>query len=430
MDFANACAVLQTATPTLTPAAQLVVRWGGDAVLSATFGWLDPETRQRPTRPDTLFDMASVSKLFTVTTLMTLVEAGRVALDQPVHTVLPEFGGERPIRPYEDPLGGAGIVTVYDGDGTVDADAVTFRHLLTHTSGLPAWRPLYRQPSAAAARQMALDTFFSYPTGTRVVYSDVGLILLGMAVERLTGQSLDAAVRDRVTAPLGLVHTVYLPVTSNQFPGTRDWESGIRNHLSLPTSQSPIPNPQSLSVAPTEFCKWRNRRVVGAVHDENAYRLGGVAGHAGIFSTAEDIAAFGQIFLDRPHGEPRGYPLLSPATVDAMTRCYTEGMSTRRGLGFALWSPDPEASSHPFGPRTFGHTGFTGTSLWIDPERDLVVALLTNEVYNGRQNRRIAGLRVAVHRAIVEAVDNCTHRFTKSGMRGSRYEGHNLPPVQ
>ena len=388
MDFANACAVLQTATPTTTPAAQLVVRRHGDVVLSATFGWLDPETRRRPIRPDTLFDMASVSKLFTVTTLMTLVEAGRVALDQPVHTVLPEFGGERPIRPYEDPLGGAGTVTIYDGDGTVDADAVTFRHLLTHTSGLPAWRPLYRQPSAAAARQMALDTFFSYPTGTRVVYSDVGLILLGMAVERLTGHPLDAAVRDRVTMPLNLHHTGYLPLPPEN----------------ITDPKSKIQNPKS--TAPTEFCAWRNRRVVGAVHDENAYRLSGVAGHAGLFSTAEDIAAFGQTFLDRPHGEPRGFPLLSPATVDAMTRCYTEGMNTRRGLGFALWSPDPEASSHPFGPRTFGHTGFTGTSLWIDPERTLVVALLTNEVYNGRQNRRIAGLRIAVHRAIVETVDS------------------------
>jgi CubicO group peptidase (beta-lactamase class C family) len=383
IDFTNAKTVLRDTVGTITPAAQLVVRWRNDVVLSEALGWLDPQTRQRPTRPDTLFDMASVSKLFTVTTLMTLVEAGHLELDQPVSTVLQEFGGLRPIQPYEDPLSPTGTVTVFEAGGSVDADAVTFRHLLTHTSGLPAWRPLYRQPSADAARQMALDTFFSYPTGTQVIYSDIGLILLGMTAEHLTGQTLDTAVRDHVTVPLGLHYTRYLPTSS------------VESFQSVE------------NIAPTEFCAWRNRRIVGAVHDENAYYLGGVAGHAGIFSTAEDIAAFGQIFLgDHKWGDHKGSPLLTALMVHEMTRCYTDGIGTRRGLGFALWSSDPEASGHPFSQRAFGHTGFTGTCLWIDPERDLVVALLTNEVYNGRQNRGISGLRVAVHRAIVDAVDS------------------------
>ncbi|MBN2392900.1 MAG: beta-lactamase family protein [Anaerolineae bacterium] len=382
MDFLNTRTVLQNAIGVITPAAQLVVRLHGDVVFSEAFGWLDPETRERPTQPDTLFDMASVSKLFTVTAFMTLVEEGCVALDTPVSVVLPEFSGARPIQPYEDPLSSNGMVTVSESDGVVDAGQVTFHDLLTHTSGLPAWRPLFHQPSAEAARQMALDTFFSYPIGTQVVYSDIGLILLGMAIECLTGQSLDTAVCNRVTAPLNLRNTRYLPVSS-------------------------VESVQSFeNIAPTEFCAWRGRRIVGAVHDENAYRLGGVAGHAGIFSTAEDIAAFGQMFLDRPAGQRRGFPLLLSSTVDAMTRCYTDGIGTRRGLGFALWLPDPEASSNPFSRRAFGHTGFTGTCLWMDPKRDLVVALLTNEVYNGRQNRGIAGLRVAVHRAIVETIDH------------------------
>jgi len=375
----DAQTILQDAVGVITPAAQLVVRRRGDVVFSEAFGWLDPETRARPTQQDTLFDMASVSKLFTVTAFMTLVEEGRIALDTPVSAILPEFSGLRPIQPYEDPLSPGDMVAVAESGGYVDASRVTFHDLLTHTSGLPAWRPLYREPSAEAARLMALNTFFSYPTGTQVVYSDIGLILLGMAIERLTGQFLDAAVRSRVTAPLELQNTRYLPLPS-------------------------VESVQSVeNIAPTEFCAWRNCRIVGAVHDENACRLGGVAGHAGVFSTAEDIAAFGQTFLDRPTGRRRGFPLLLSSTVDAMTRCYTEGLGTRRGLGFALWLPDPEASSNPFSQRAFGHTGFTGTSLWMDPERDLVVALLTNEVYNGRQNRRIAGLRVAVHRAIVKA---------------------------
>jgi len=388
MDFTQAHTVLQNAIGVITPAAQLVVRHRGDIVFSDAFGWLDPETRARPTQRDTLFDMASVSKLFTVTAFMTLVEEGRVALATPVSAVLSEFSGLRPIQPYEDPLSPGGMVTISASGSFVDATRVTFHDLLTHTSGLPAWRPLYREPSAEAARQMALNTFFSYPTGTQVVYSDIGLILLGMAIECLTGQSLDAAVRNRVTDPLDLHNTCYLPVSSDN---TLAPKSKIENLK---------------SIAPTEFCAWRNCRIVGAVHDENAYRLGGVAGHAGVFSTAEDIAAFGQTFLNRPTGRRRGFPLLLSSTVDAMTRCYTDGIGTRRGLGFALWLDDPEASSNPLSQRAFGHTGFTGTSLWIDPERDLVVALLTNEVYNGRQNRGIAGLRVAVHRAIVEATDH------------------------
>jgi CubicO group peptidase (beta-lactamase class C family) len=382
MDLSNAYTILQDAVGVITPAAQLVVRHRGDVILSEAFGWLDPESREQPTRRDTLFDMASVSKLFTVATFMTLVEEGHVALDMPVNVVVPEFGGLRPIQPYEDPLSPDGMVAVAEDSGFVNASQITFHDLLIHTSGLPAWRPLYREPSTEAARLMALNTFFSYPTGTQVVYSDIGLILLGMAIERLTGQSLDIAVRNRVTAPLELQNTRYLPVSS-------------------------VESIQSVeNVAPTEFCAWRNRRVVSAVHDENAYRLGGIAGHAGVFSTAEDIAAFGQTFLDRPTGQRRGFPLVLSSTVDAMTRCYTHGIGTRRGLGFALWLDDPEASSNPFSHRAFGHTGFTGTCLWIDPQRDLVVALLTNEVYNGRQNRGIAGLRVAVHRAIVEAINH------------------------
>jgi len=419
MDLTNVNRILQDAIGSTTPAAQLMVRSHGDVVCSEAFGWLDPETRAHPTQRDTLFDMASVSKLFTVTAFMTLVEEGRVALDTPVGAVLPEFSGLRPIQPYEDPLNPGGMVAVSENGGFVDAGRVTFHDLLTHASGLPAWRPLYREPSADAARQMALDTFFSYPTGTQVVYSDIGLILLGMAIERLTGQSLDAVVRNRVTAPLELQNTCYLPVKSNEKREKSNEkrticdESAILDHI-LPIAGNsllisdyslPNPNPLSLSIAPTEFCTWRNRRVVGVVHDENAYRLGGVAGHAGVFSTAEDIAAFGQIFLDRPTGQRRGFPLLLSSTVDTMTRCYTDGIGTRRGLGFALWLDDPEASSNPFSQSAFGHTGFTGTCLWMDPERDLVVVLLTNEVYNGRQNRGIAGLRVAVHRAIVTAVD-------------------------
>ena len=354
----------------LTPAAQLVVRKDGQVVFSRCLGWLDVETQQRPVNDETLFDLASVTKLFTTTAFMRLMEVGRVGLDQALATVLPEFSGRRPIRPYEDPLRWGEFVSVSaEEDAAVDAGQITFRQLLTHTSGLPAWRAFKDQPDAESARRLALQTTFAYLPGTRIVYSDVGLILLGMALERLTGRKLDEVIAEQVIEPLGLKHTRFLP----------------------------IGGPRPENVAPTEFCQWRKRRIVGEVHDESAARLGGVAGHAGLFSTADDVARFGQVFLDG------GTPLLQRQTVVAMRQVQAEFEGTRRGLGFALWSADPEASSNPFSPTAFGHTGFTGTSLWMDPERGLSVALLTNEVYGGRTGRGILALRVEVHRAVAMA---------------------------
>jgi len=377
-DFWAADAIMRAGVGSVFPAAQLVILCDGGPAFSASYGWLDPDTRQQPTGPHTLFDLASVSKLYTVAAFMALVEAGSASLDQPVCDVLPELAETRPIQAYEDPLS-PGDWVVVDAPGSecaVDARQVTFRHLLTHTSGLPAWRPLYREASADGARRMALHTFFSYPTGARVVYSDIGLILLGMAIERLTGLSLAEAIHRSVLAPLALRETRYLPV-ADPFD---------------PTEEAVAPN-----VAPTEFCAWRGRRVAGEVHDENAARLGGVAGHAGLFSTGAEVARFGHAFL--------AGGLVSPETIAQMTREQARDGDIRRGLGFALWSPDPEASGNPFGPGAFGHTGFTGTSLWLDPRRGLGVAALTNRVYYGRGAVGIAALRVALHRAIVEATD-------------------------
>jgi CubicO group peptidase (beta-lactamase class C family) len=373
---------LQQAAQQTAPAIQLVVRQAGQVCFTGAYGWLDPRRQERPTTLSSRFDLASVTKLFVATAFMRLVDQGAVALDQPVSTVLSEFGGARPLQPYEDPLQSGALITVVDAPPgtTVDADRVTFRHLLTHSAGLPAWRPLFQQADATQARQMALQTFFSAPIGGQVIYSDIGLILLGLSVEELTGQSLAAAVATSVLAPLHLSQTDYLPGATGQATAGE------------------------VDIAPTEFCRWRQRRVCGQVHDENAAQLGGVSGHAGLFSTAGDVARFGQLFLDGGQVDET-HRLLRAETVAAMRQVQVERAETRRGLGFLLWSPDPLASSNPFSTRAFGHTGFTGTSLWMDPERALVVALLTNEVYHGRQNRGIAELRVAVHRAVVAAVD-------------------------
>lgn len=396
-------AVIYSALDRVFPAAVLYVSRTGRTVLHQAYGFLDPDTRQQPTQVDTLFDLASVTKLFTTTAFMRLVEAGRVALDQPVATVLPAFSGLRPIRPYADPLHpGQEIAVVPPTEEKVDAGQVTFRHLLTHTSGLPAWNPLFRLSSRQEAIEAALASPFSYPPGARVVYSDLGLILLGEAIARLTGQPLDAAIAGLVLQPLGLRATSYRPLPSSL------------------TSPPPCSSAYPSGIAPTEFCAWRGRRLVGEVHDENAARLEGVAGHAGLFSTAEELGRLGEMYLrlslisqgrevDWAGHSTFASPtpdLLRPDTVAEMTRLQAEDGATRRGLGFALWSPDPEASSHPFSHFAFGHTGFTGTSLWIDPERELVVACLTNRVYYGRDPQGITAFRVALHRAIVEAVED------------------------
>ncbi len=382
--FTAVDALLKRAAEETAPAIQLVIRQRGRTIFADAYGWLDPATRQYPTQLTSRFDLASVTKLFVTTAFMRLVEQGAVQLTQAVATVLPAFSGQRPIQPYEDPLQRGALITVMAGasGSMIDAADVTFRHLLTHSAGLPAWRPLFQQADASAARQMVRETFFSAPIGAQIVYSDIGLILLGMSIEALTGLALDQAVSTLVLAPLGLAQTGYLPLEQ----------------------QDRTPPCDPTTVAPTEFCRWRQRRVVAQVHDENAAQLGGVAGHAGIFSTAGDVARFGQLFLDdgRINSDEQ---LLQAETVQEMRRVQVQSADTQRGLGFLLWSSDPQASSHPFSKSAFGHTGFTGTSLWLDPDRDLVVAFLTNEVYHGRENRGIAALRVAIHQAVVNAVE-------------------------
>ncbi len=352
------------------PAAQIVIFVRGDMVYDGAFGYLDLESKLHATNPSTRFDLASVSKLFTVAAFMMLIEDSHVTLDHRVCEILPEFSGTRAIAPYPDPLHPGGFIAVTIGNGTrVDAGQVTFRHLLAHNSGLPPWLPLWKLPSWDEMHAAALSTPFAYATGARVAYSDIGLILLGWAVEKIAKVALRDVVRARVTAPLGLDSIEYGPLSQE-------------------------------NVAPTEFYAHQGKRMQGEVHDENAWGLGGVAGHAGLFGCARDLGRFGEMFLRG------GAPLFERETLAEMTRLQAQDGAVRRGLGFALWSPDPSSASNPLSEKSFGHTGFTGTSLWIDPARELVVACLTNRVYYGRDNAgAIGAFRVAMHRTICEVVD-------------------------
>jgi CubicO group peptidase (beta-lactamase class C family) len=297
----------------------------------------------------TLWDLASLTKVVGMTTaMMQLVAAGEVELDAPVQRYLPEFTG-----PYKE--------------------RVTVRHLLTHSSGLPAWRPLYKEaerPEQALALvyQTPLDTV----PGARTVYSDLGAILLGKVVERVSGESLDRYLAGHVFGPLGMTETMYRP------------DSAL-----LPR------------VAPTEVDPWRQRKLRGEVHDENAYALGGVSGHAGLFSSAHDLTLFAQSLLTSYRG---GGPGVVPTAALLQFTAVQDSTRSKRGLGWETPSGENSAG-HRLSRRSFGHTGFTGTSLWIDPERDLFVLLLTNRVNPTRENRRIGAVRVALADAVVAAFD-------------------------
>src|SRR5690606_38653934 len=296
---------------------------------------------------------------------VTLAQEGKLALAAPV-------------SPY---LGG------WHGGG--DKQRVTVRHLLMHSSGLPAYAPLWRELRGrdAYARRiggMGLD----YTPGSRTVYSDFGIMVLGFIIEELSGQTLDLFLDERVFDPLGMRDTGYNP---------RSWAdpvaTGVGYGEAAPEADGTLP--LLARVAPTELDTiYRQTHVHGVVHDENAYALGGVAGHAGLFSSARDLAVFAQMMLNG--GEYAGVRVLDSATIARFTR-------RADGSGRALGGDKPSGRSSAgdyFSPRAFGHTGFTGNSIWIDPEYDVFVVLLTNRVNPTRDNMKHAALRRAVHDAL------------------------------
>lgn len=288
-----------------------------------------PADQQIPMRTDTIFDMASVSKLFTSIVVMQLVEKGKVGLDTPIATYVPEFGQN-------------------------GKEAITVRQALTHTTGLPSWLPLWSaQPDPASRMQMALTAKPTSVPGTTYLYSDLNLISLGELAHRVTGKTLDKLVADGITKPLQMRDTGYNP----------DEKKKPR-------------------IAATEYQTAPPRGMVwGSVHDENAWSLDGVAGHAGVFSTADDLAVLAQTFLNG--GSYRGARILKENSVTAMITNFNQAFpGNDHGLGFELnqrWYMGGLSS-----PRTAGHTGYTGTSIVIDFDSRSFAILLTNRVHPSR----------------------------------------------
>jgi len=354
------------------PGASVVVGRKGAAVWQkgyGTLGWTDASGHVTADR--TIYDLASLSKVVgTTTAIMVLYDEGRIQLDAPVAKYIPAFTGG-----YKD--------------------SVTVRQLLEHRSGLPAGRDLWRiARTPAEARQAVIDTQLECKPGQCFIYSDLGADMLGFVVEAVAGESLDRFLAEKVFEPLGMNDTFYRPADSLK-----------------------------ARIAPTEVSPPRGYPLQGEVHDENAYALGGVAGHAGLFSTAADLSVFAQMMLNG--GEYNGVRILADSTVQLFTR----RAAGTRALGWDTCDGNYGCGDH-LSERAYGHTGFTGTSIWIDPDREMFVVLLTNRVHAARARRPAkvisdvrADLADAAAAAVTDDPDNML--AMPVAFRADRAEGWN-----
>lgn len=316
----------------------------------------------------TVYDLASLTKpLVTGMLLALLVERGAVGLDAPVSAYLDEFNVD-------------------------DKRAVTVRHLLTHTSGLPAWQPLYLSTGGDPDRVLATIAAqpLEQPPGTRVVYSDLGFITLGLLAERVTDTHLADLARREIFDPLGLRHTCFNPAQTIQTEVAASESGGNGYERSMCETKA------GAGAAP-----WRERTIWGEVHDGNAYFLGGAAGHAGLFSDARETLRLASQFL------PRTTEVLKPETCRLFQTNMTEGLNEARSFAWQL-AATPESTAGPrLPPRAFGHLGFTGTSCWLDPTTERILILLTNRTH-ARQLPfvNINGVRRRFHSLAVEALES------------------------
>jgi CubicO group peptidase (beta-lactamase class C family) len=347
----------------VTPGAAIAIGRHGQLVRLRGYGRIDYRTDAPRVTERTIYDIASLTKAVgTTSAAMILVQDGRLDLDRPLVDYLPEWRGA-PERAF-----------------------MTARHLLTHTSGLPAGGPLsgVGRERGRIAAFMAEVPLRARP-GARYQYSDYGLILLGALIETITGERLDGFLQRELFDPLALQETGFNPTAWHRAPGPSAFH--------LASAAAPLS-----SIAPTE--RTPKRGVIrGEVHDPLAFRLDGVAGHAGLFSSARDLAVFAEML--RSGGAIGETRIFADTVLGTFTR-RASGFG-RHALGWELAREDgPSGSLFP--PTAFGHTGFTGTSLFVDPEHDLFVVLLTNRVYPNASERRHVALRKAVHDAVIQAL--------------------------
>lgn len=345
------------------PGAALAIRHGGERVCLIAAGRLSIDPPGGAVTPSTIYDLASLTKpLATVTAVALLVQRGRCRLDDRIDSVLPE-------------LEGAAV------------GPATIQQLLTHSSGLPGWRGFYEQlgsnaalPSSPQERvhatrqllQLIKKETLMYGRGERSLYSDLGFMLLGLAVERLSGATLNRFVSEHIVQPMKADPLCYLPT---------DQEEAARKSSMIGL------------IAPTEWDPWRGRLLCGEVHDENAAALGGVAGHAGLFGNAEAVLAVTGAWLMAYH---RKHSILNPDVVRDFLKRQNNVPGSSWVMGWDTPSP-PSSSGQYFSSQSFGHLGYTGTSVWIDPACELEVVLLSNRVHPTRKNEGIRAWRPMIH---------------------------------
>jgi CubicO group peptidase (beta-lactamase class C family) len=349
------------------PGAQLAVRLRGELQSVVVAGRLSSEPPGLPVEPSTIYDLASLTKpLATVTSILLLIQRAKVTLGDSVQEVLAELEGA--------PIG-----------------QVTVRELLTHSAGLPGWRPFYERLAARGiipglsggdqpvvkqhVLKMIRDEPLIYARGTRSVYSDLGFMLLGFLVERLSGMALNLWCEEAIVRPLRADPMMFCPTAGQA-------------HLDVIR-----PTVDVARIAPTEQDEWRNRLLRGEVHDENAAAMGGVAGHAGLFGTAESVLAVSGAWLRGYHGRES---ILDEELVRQFTIRQESAVQSSWALGWDTPSA-PSSSGSSFSERSFGHLGYTGTSLWIDPLCELEVVLLSNRVHPSRRNEKIKAFRPCIH---------------------------------
>lgn len=364
MSFSEVDKICQSITDThLIPALSITIGYKDEVVFSKAYGEI--YEKKKRIDQDTLFDIASLTKLLSGICFMQLVERKVISLSSPVCEVFPELS--RTISIVRNGI----EVDSFSGS------LITWKHVLTHTSGIGWTRPKTRPslPELCNGIDAIFDLPYLYAPGEHIVYSDIPIILLGKAVEKIVGIPLDELIQKAVCNPLGLRHTKYLR----------------RSSLA----------PVAEDVVPTEYDEiFRKKRIWAEVHDENAYLLDGVSAHAGVFSTSNDLCKLAMHYNGCLHQDG----ILNTVTVADMIKQHAKDADDRRGLIWQLSGVTEDAYTASLSSQSYGHSGFTGCFLWNDPIRQLSIVVLSNDVYNGRDKRILWKWRKKIIQSIVESL--------------------------
>lgn len=354
------------------PGAVVLVSKDGEIVFESAFGSRSLIPEKTPLKPNTIFDLASLTKpLATSIAIMLLVREKKIRLDDQITRFIPMFG-------------------------VFGKSTATFRQLLSHSSGLTAWKPFHEEivkmekagrinfVASRAAKSFVFEQIHrekpvSAP-GVQSLYSDLGFMILGEAVEVVSGMTLDRFCQDRIFKPLGLRATAFVDLTQ------------LKTRRLQPVEDM---------IAPTENCPWRKKILCGEVHDDNAYAMGGVAGHAGLFSSARDIHALISCLNRCLRGKDNFLP---QALLEEFLVRDEKVPNSTCALGWDTPSPDHSTSGALFSPRSVGHLGFTGTSTWWDLEKNCHIVLLSNRIHPTRKNEKIKEFRPTIHDLIMKAL--------------------------